>query len=242
MAKLPQDFTLSGLKKGHSSVTVITGSGFDVEAGIPTFREKGFYEDKEAAYLASVDAFNSDPIRQWRWYLKRFVSYHSTPPASSHIALAELEAELGENFVGIVTQNISGLHLKAGSHKVYEIHGCIREMRNLITGERRPLPELWLKSTPTDEELSCWRPHVCFIGENYDEYPLTESVEACQSCEDALIIGTGGVIHTPVWLAERAQFSGAVVVNINPNPGKIDKVSEINFRGTASEYFKEASV
>ena len=64
MAKLPQDFTLSGLKKGHSSVTVITGSGFDVEAGIPTFREKGFYEDKEAAYLASVDAFNSDPIRR----------------------------------------------------------------------------------------------------------------------------------------------------------------------------------
>ena len=242
MAKLPQDFTLSGLKKGHSSVTVITGSGFDVEAGIPTFREKGFYEDKEAAYLASVDAFNSDPIRQWRWYLKRFVSYHSTPPAASHIALAELEAELGENFIGIVTQNISGLHLKAGSHKVYEIHGCIREMRNLITGERRPLPELWLKSTPTDEELSCWRPHVCFIGENYDEYPLTESVEACQSCEVVLIICTGGVIHTPVWLAERAQFSGAVVVNINPNPGKIDKVSELTFRGTASEYFQEASV
>ena len=117
MAKLPQDFTLSGLKKGRSSVTVITGSGFDVEAGIPTFRgEKGFYEDKEAAYLASVDAFNSDPIRRWRWYLKRFVRYHSTPHAASHIALAEIEAELGENFIGIVTQNISGLHLKAGSY------------------------------------------------------------------------------------------------------------------------------
>ena len=115
-------------------------------------------------------------------------------------------------------------------------------MRNLITGELRPLPELWLKSTPTDEELSCWRPHVCFIGENYDEYPLTESVEACQSCDVMLIIGTGGVIHTPVWLAERAQSSGAVVVNINPNPGYVDKVAELTFRGTASEYFQDASV
>ena len=57
-----------------------------------------------------------------------------------------------------------------------------------------------------------------------------------------LIIVTGGVIHTPVWLAERAHFSGAVIVNINPNPGKIDKVSELTFRGTASEYFQEASV
>ena len=64
MVKIPKDYTLSGLKKDHSSVTVITGSGFDVEDGIPTFREKGFYEDKEAAYLASVDAFNSDPM----WY------------------------------------------------------------------------------------------------------------------------------------------------------------------------------
>ena len=109
MAKLPQDFTLSGLKKGRSGVAVITGSGFDLEAGIPTFRgEKGFYEDREAAYLASVSAFNSDPIRQWRWFLKRFVSYHSKPLAASHIAFAELEDDIGENFIGIVTQNISG--------------------------------------------------------------------------------------------------------------------------------------
>ena len=57
-----------------------------------------------------------------------------------------------------------------------------------------------------------------------------------------LIIGTGGVIHTPVWLAERAQLSGAVVVNINPNPGKVDKASVLTFRGTASEYFQEASL
>ena len=55
-----------------------------------------------------------------------------------------------------------------------------------------------------------------------------------------LIIGTGGLIHTPVWLDERAQFSGAVVVNIYPNPGKVDKVSELTFRGTASEDFQEA--
>ena len=241
MNKLPWEFTLSGLRERHARITVITGSGIDVEAGLPTFRgEKGYYEDEEATYLASVDALNSEPIRQWRWYLKRFVSYHATLPASSHYALAELEAEIGENFNGIVTQNISGLHRKAGSQKLYEIHGCIREMRNLKTGGRRPLPKTWVDAPPEDEELINWRPHVCFIGESYDDYPLSESVDACNSCEILLVIGTAGVIHTPVWLAEQARLSGALVININPHPGVLDKVSEFSFRGTSSEYFRNS--
>jgi len=63
--KLPHEFTLSALRKGRASVTVITGSGIDVEAGLPSFRgEKGYYEDEEATYLASVDALNAEPIPQ----------------------------------------------------------------------------------------------------------------------------------------------------------------------------------
>ena len=239
--KLPQEFTLSGLRKGRAGVTVVTGSGIDVEAGLPTFRgEKGYYEDEEATYLASVDALNAEPIPQWHWYLKRFVSYHDTHPAHSHFALAELEAELDEKFLGVITQNISGLHRKAGSQKVYEIHGCIQEMRNLKTGERQTLPKSWVESPPADEELISWRPNVCFIGESYDGFPLLEAEEACHSCEIMLVIGTSGVIHTPIWLSEMAQLSGAVVVNINPHPGKVDNVSDMNFRGTAAEYFQES--
>ena len=55
-----------------------------------------------------------------------------------------------------------------------------------------------------------------------------------------LVIGTSGVIHTPIWLSEMAQLSGAVVVNINPHPGKVDKVSDMNFKGTAAEYFQDS--
>ena len=63
---LPREYTLTGLMEGRACVTVITGSGIDVEAGLPSFRgEKGYYEDREAAYLASADALNSEPVRQW---------------------------------------------------------------------------------------------------------------------------------------------------------------------------------
>ena len=90
--KLPSEFTLSGLMEGLSNETVITGSGIEVESGPPSFRlEKGYYEDKETAYLTSVDALDSKPIRQWRWYLKQFVSYHTTPFAIPHFSLANLK-------------------------------------------------------------------------------------------------------------------------------------------------------
>ena len=237
--KLPQEFTLSGLIKGRASVAAVTGAGIDVEAGIPTFRgEHGYYEDEEATYLASVDALKDEPIRQWHWYIREFVSLHDTPPAPSHFALAELEAELGDKFKGVITQNISGLHRKAGSQKVFEIHGCIQEMRNLQTGERHTLPKSWVESPPVDEELISWRPNVCFFGESYDEFPLPEAEEACKSCNIMLVIGTSGIVPTPILLSEMAQLSGAVVVNINPNPGEVDEVSDMSFRGTAAEYFQ----
>ena len=78
---------------------------------------------------------------------------------------------------------------------------------------------------------------MCFIGESYEEYPLPESIEACRNSDVVLVIGTAGVIHTPVWLAEEGRISGAVVVNVNPNPGEVDRVSDYTFRGTASDYF-----
>lgn len=237
-ADLPEEYTIPGLIQAGEKVAVITGSGIDSEAGLPTFRgEKGYYEDREANYLASVEALRSEPVRQWRWYLKRFVSYHATLPAASHHGLAELEEKLGENFLGLITQNVSGLHRKAGTRKVLEIHGSIREMRNLKTGKLRPLPESWVDSPPEDEEFAGWRPNVCFIGENYNDYPLPEAMQACRDCRIMLVIGTAGVIRTPVWLAGEARIAGAIVININPNPGDVDDVSDLNFRGPAADYF-----
>ena len=210
----------------------------DAEAGLPTFRgEKGYYEDQEASYLASMEALRNEPIRQWRWYLKRFVSYHDTPPAQSHRLLAAMEEKLAEQFLGLITQNVSGLHRKAGSLKVLEIHGSIREMRNMKTRELRHLPETWVENPPSEDELQGWRPNVCFIGESYEDYPLEESIQACRNCEILLVIGTAGIIHTPVWLAQEARDSGALVINVNPHPGEVDQVAQHSFVGTALDYF-----
>ena len=148
-----------------------------------------------------------------------------------------MEEKLAEQFLGLITQNVSGLHRKAGSLKVLEIHGSIREMRNMKTRELRHLPETWVENPPSEDELQGWRPNVCFIGESYEDYPLEESIQACRNCEILLVIGTAGIIHTPVWLAQEARDSGALVINVNPHPGEVDQVAQHSFVGTALDYF-----
>jgi len=242
LKNLPIEYTFSEISKGFSNLVVITGAGIDAESGLPTFRgEKGYYEDKESTYLASVDALKLDPIRQWKWYLNRFFSYKNIIPSESHLMLAKLEKKIGKKFLGIITQNISGLHRKAGSKKVFEIHGSISEKRNIISGECKPIPDSWIKSIPNEEELISWRPNVCLIGESYDNFPLKVSIDLCYNCEILLIIGTAGIIHTPVWLAEMSQNIGAIVININPNKSILDEVSNYVFRGTALQYFGNVS-
>ena len=148
-----------------------------------------------------------------------------------------MEKKIGERFLGLVTQNVSGLHHKAGSLRVFEIHGSIREMRNLGTDELHHLPESWVETPPEEEMLQGWRPNVCFIGESYEDYPIPQSIKACRECDILLVIGTAGVIHTPVWLSQEARESGAKVINVNPHPGEVDAFSHHNFIGTAEDFF-----
>ena len=94
-----------------------------------------------------------------------------------------------------------------------------------------------MKNLPSEDELEGWRPNVCFIGESYEDYPLEESIQVCRNCEILLVIGTAGIIHTPVFLAQEARDSGAVVINVNPHRGEVEQVAEHSFVGTALDYF-----
>ena len=150
--QLPQEYYPSSLIEANRKLAVITGSWIDAEAGLHTFREeKGYYEDREATFLASVEAMEGEPFRQWRSYLKPFVSYHDTPPAVSHHRLAEMEQNLGDKFLGLITQNVSGLQRKAGSFRVLKFHGRIREIRDLNTGELLSLPDSWVETLSSEE-------------------------------------------------------------------------------------------
>ena len=115
----------------------------------------------------------------------------------------------------------------------------LKTLSSLIeNGILTSIPYSWVNNLPNGIEFTKWRTNVCFIGESYDGFPITESMKACRNCDLLLIIGTAGIIPTPKWLAEESRKSGATIVNINPHPGSLDDASDYIFRGRAEEYLK----
>ena len=225
-------------------VVVLTGAGISAESGIPTFRGKeGYWTVGSRQYrpmeLATQEAFSRLPDDVWGWYLYRRAVCRAARPNAAHIALAELEARLGDRFV-LVTQNVDGLHLRAGSsaERTYQIHGNIDFMRctRACTRTLSPIPgalgEVWEKGrSPGAREnalLVCAncgapsRPHVLWFDEYYDEewFRFESSIRAAEVAAVLVVIGTSGATNLPAQMCERAARRGAelVVVDLEATP------------------------
>src|SRR5512138_2460273 len=118
---------LEGVRAKDGKVVALTGAGISAESGIPTFRgAEGYWVVGSRNYMpqemATLEMFERAPEEVWRWYLYRFGICRDASPNAGHAALVSLEDALGDRFT-LVTQNIDGLHRRAGSRRVYTIHG-----------------------------------------------------------------------------------------------------------------------
>ncbi|MCO4744852.1 MAG: RNA polymerase subunit sigma [Proteobacteria bacterium] len=236
-------------------VVILTGAGFSVASGIPTFRgEQGYWKVGSRVYhpqeLATAAAYREIPRESWNWYLYRKAICNQAEPNASHHALVELEHALGDAFV-LVTQNVDGLHRRAGSSdaRMCEIHGDIDLMRDEVTGERLPIPAHLAradKAQPlTDAEWQelvspdgnrC-RPHILWFDEYYQEH-LHKSETAMQAASRAsvfVVVGTSGAASLPMHAASEAARSGAVFVDINPNANPFRTFAQSYSNGFALE-------
>lgn len=213
---IPEGLT-DALRTAHS-VAVLTGAGISAESGIPTFRDAqtGLWAKYNPENLATPSAFRRNPRLVWEWYAWRRSLVAQASPNSGHMALAEMEQHVPR--FTLITQNIDGLHWRAGSKNVIELHGniartkCFRE--NVIV-------ETW---TDTDEVPprcprcnGLLRPDVVWFGEMLPEQALNDAIEAARTCDVFLSIGTSGVVEPAASLPSVAQRSRATVVIINPD-------------------------
>jgi NAD-dependent deacetylase len=223
---------------------VLTGAGISAESGIPTFRGKeGYWTVGSRQYrpmeLATQEAFSRLPDDVWGWYLYRRAVCRAAQPNTAHRALVDLEARLGDRFL-LVTQNVDGLHLRAGSsaERTYQIHGNIDFMRctRECTRALVPIPEAlgteWEKGAspgPREKALlvcsKCGapsRPHVLWFDEYYDEewYRFQSSLRAADDAAVLVVIGTSGATNLPTQMCERAARQGAelIVVDLEATP------------------------
>jgi NAD-dependent deacetylase len=212
------DALLDGLR-GAEHVVALTGAGISAESGLPTFREKqtGLWARYRPEELATPEAFARDPGLVWRWYAWRRSLVAAAAPNAGHRALVAL-AERVSRFT-LVTQNVDGLHQRAGSRDVIELHGSITRSKCCVDGR---LHDEWEEPAgglpPCCDCGAFLRPDVVWFGESLPGAALRASAEAASTCDVLLAIGTSGVVYPAASLAPLARANGAIVAVVNPDP------------------------
>lgn len=184
--------------------------------------------------LATPEAFERDPRLVWEWYAWRRELVDAAAPNPGHEALAELEQSV-PTFV-LLTQNVDGLHRRAGSQNVVELHGNIMRSKCSVEGvsvePREDDPEL----PPSCPGCGAFlRPDVVWFGEALPAEALEEAYGAARQCDVFFSIGTSGLVQPAASLAFEAQRQGAVIVEVNPNDTPLTRHAEYTLRGRAGE-------
>jgi NAD-dependent deacetylase len=221
---------------GAGRVAVLTGAGISAESGVPTFRGKdGLWKQYKAETLATPEAFERDPKLVWEWYDWRRGLIAPVEPNAGHRVIAGWESLFGE--MAVITQNVDGLHAKAGSQNVVELHGNIWKLRCAREGtveevRDNPLPHI----PPVCPNCgSLFRPHIVWFGESLDPVVLDRAYDLSQSCQVMFVIGTSAVVHPAASLPYAAARAGAKIVEINLEPTPLTPHANFFFPGKAGE-------
>jgi len=218
-------------------LAVLTGAGMSAESGVPTFRDSltGIWARFDPEQLATREAFRADPARVWRWYAERRAGVLRAEVHAGHRALAKA-CDRFERF-SLVTQNVDGLHTRAGSREVRELHGNILASRCFDEcGVRIEQPQ----ALPSGEPPRCpacgahLRPDVVWFGEALDPSTLAGAEHDLTRADLVLVVGTSGMVHPAAGLPYSAQRAGARVVIVNPNSSDIDDVADLIVAQTAA--------
>ncbi len=227
------DEGLQRLVQGAARVAVLTGAGVSAESGVPTFREarSGFWERFDPEELATPEAFARNPRKVWAWYTQRREQARRAEPSPAHRALAQWEQLL--EWCCVVTQNVDGLHQRAGSSHVIELHGNIHRDRRF---EADTAPAEDLDGLPRCPETGALlRPDVVWFGERLPEGALEAAKEAMRSADLVLSVGTSALVQPAASLPLEALERDIPVVEINREPTPLTPVADWVLQGEAGE-------
>jgi NAD-dependent deacetylase len=199
-------------------VVVFSGAGVSRESGLDTFRGAGgLWQQTRPEDLATPEAFRADPAKVWRWYAWRYLQAVAASPNPAHLAIARLETLFPSTWV--VTQNVDGLHQRAGSQSLLELHGTITRAVCERCGAGRDMGEAIAESPERPPLCSCggrFRPAVVWFGEALPEEVLVAAYPAAN-------------------LIELSSQAGACMIEVNPEPTPFSSVMDLRLAAPAGE-------
>ena len=204
--------------EAKTKVVVLTGAGISAESGISTFRNSGgLWENHRVEEVATPEAFQNDPGKVWEFYRRRWIQAVKAKPNPAHLALVKMERELKDNF-HLVTQNVDGLHSKAGSKNMFEMHGSVHRSFCSSCHTSYPMDEV-INMSPLPHCSKCGnllRPDIVWFGEI--PYNLFEIEQHLVDCNCFIIIGTSGAVYPAAGFVMTAKLMGAKTIAINLDP------------------------
>lgn len=221
--------------RGTRRVAVLTGAGVSAESGVPTFRDAqtGLWARYSPEELATPAAFARNPKLVWEWYAWRRQLVAQAEPNAAHLALAALEQRFEQ--LTLVTQNVDGLHQRAGSSGVIELHGNISRIRcSNGCGVIGAFPAE--ESPPGCPHCGHHlRPDVVWFGELLPHEALERATRAASECDVFLSVGTSALVYPAAQLPLSALHAGAAVVEINPDETPLSRRASYVLQGTAGQ-------
>jgi NAD-dependent deacetylase len=217
-------------------VVVLTGAGISAESGVPVFRGSGgLWRRFRPEDLATPEAFRRRPQLVWEWYLWRRERIAAAEPNEGHRAIARLEAV--RSSVTLLTQNVDGLHGRAGSRSPVELHGNLWRVR---CADGCGVEHRDRETEVPRQQMRCrcggWlRPDVVWFGESLDAGVMDAAAQAVEHANVVLVVGTSAVVYPVAALPQMARRSGARLVEVNIEDTPLTAHVDAALRGSAGE-------
>ena len=223
--------------RDKKKIVFVTGAGISQESGIPTFRGKdGLWKNYDVMQLATIEAFYDNPKLVWEWYNERRKNIFKANPNPGHIAIAELEKYAD---VVVLTQNIDGLHQRAGSTNVVELHGSIVKIKCSVCDFRDEVIVEFSEIPPLCKCGNLLRPDVVWFGESLSEDVWQKAIVLANQCDLMIIVGTSLVVSPANTLPIYAKKNNAMLIEINPDKTEMSSEMDLEIRNSSANTLPE---
>lgn len=214
--------------------TVFTGAGVSAESGVPTFRGAGgIWHKYDYHKLATHEGFVEDPKLVWEWYQLRQVEIQKASPNPAHTTISEMEKHFAE--FSVLTQNIDGMHKRAGSHNIVELHGNIWRMRcerdGLLVELDSPVKDI----PPFCQCGSVMRPDVVWFGEQLSQEAVAIASRASSESDVMFVVGTSAIVYPAAALPILTKNSGGLVIEVNLEATDVTSYADLSLFGRAGD-------